>query len=605
MSTNMSTSMSTSMNTSLNGSAGSRRNDRALWRLGVSVLVVGSALGCHGLGDGDLGDEERVGRVSLPVVGPGKLVEQPLVQPMSAPVYPDQRGYSIAIDGNTVAVGAACSSNGSGFLNGHALVLVGGEAGWSEQARLLGKDTSMGDSLGAAVAVSGNTALVGASGDESAYFFERADTTWTESEKEVPSSSRGDFGFAVALSGSVAVVGAPGSRAAHVLEKTETQGWVEIELLTASDSVDGDRFGAAVALSSDTVIVGAPTGNSGATIRAGAVYSFVRSQDWKESKIDRGGIATGYEYGAAVALSGDTLLVGSPMATAGGQVGAGCAFAFVRDGAGSWQAQGDALECGTPAPGDQCGYAVAVDGDLAVLGAPHRDNGASAAESGMIFAFVRSEGSWNSLPGVVGATTVARDRLGFSVGLSGSIAVAGAPFKASSAGGVHVFRYLLGLGAACDSDDQCESGHCGGYVCCDAQCGTADAAIVDGSPRPDALPSDAGGADALPPVVVDARAADAASASDSAPQAVDAPATSVDAEVPERDALFDDALPDAAQPRDAQAARDGGEAPESGGGCGCRLGRQGSDRPNRGELLVAGLVAMALIVRRRLGGAPR
>src|SRR5690606_22769250 len=149
-----------------------------------------------------------------------------------------------------------------------------------EQDQLLASDGASADRFGISVALDADTALVGAYGDDdyrgSAYIFTRGGTAWTEQQKLVASDRAGldQFGFSVALSGDTVLVGAPYDDArtgsAYVFTHSGT-GWTEQYQLAASGGVGDGWFGQPVALSGETALVGAPLANAGANEHQGSV----------------------------------------------------------------------------------------------------------------------------------------------------------------------------------------------------------------------------------------------------------------------------------------------------------------------------------------------
>src|SRR6266542_1517326 len=158
----------------------------------------------------------------------------------------------------------------------------------SQEAKLTAGDAASGDQFGAAVGISGETAVVGAPVDDtaagpnagSAYVFVRSGTGWSQQAKLTASdAAAGDiFGFSVAVTGDTVVVGASGDNmlagSAYVFVRSGT-GWSQQAKLTASDAASGDRFGDAVGISGDTAVVGAQFGDTNAGSNAGSAYVFV------------------------------------------------------------------------------------------------------------------------------------------------------------------------------------------------------------------------------------------------------------------------------------------------------------------------------------------
>ena len=241
-------------------------------------------------------------------------------------------------------------------------------------------------------------------GDGGVYVFQQIGHSWVEQSllKATRATPEARFGHAVALSGDTMVVGAPnegatpggpatkgtgvGAGAAYVFVR-EAGVWVEKSTLRASNAGTGDRFGWSVGISGDTIVVGAYSEDSdpgegsldNSQRDAGAAYIFRRSSEddeWvEEALLKAPADGAPSHFGVSVAISGDAVLVGAP-----GEIGLGVplngsannlpgnAFLFERGEDGGW-AQGARFSSDTPAPDDQFGLAVALCGDLAVTGA--------------------------------------------------------------------------------------------------------------------------------------------------------------------------------------------------------------------------------------------
>lgn len=122
------------------------------------------------------------------------------------------------------------------------------------------------------------------------------------------------------MSGDTALVGAyqhnsargPNVGAAHVFVRSGTT-WSQQAELSASDGAAGDRFGYAVALSGDTALVGAYTADASRAAGAGVAYDFVRSgTTWTgQTKLEASDGVANASFGRSVALESDTALVGA------------------------------------------------------------------------------------------------------------------------------------------------------------------------------------------------------------------------------------------------------------------------------------------------------
>jgi hypothetical protein len=290
----------------------------------------------------------------------------------------DQFGWSVSVAGDTALAGARRKSQSRGA----AYVFTRSGTTWSEQQKLTADDAEIGDFLGQSVAVSGDTAFAGAPNKDTTtggvYVFTRAYDAWTQQQKLTASDAKEDaaFGNSVAVSGDTAVVGAFGANAVYVFTRTGAT-WTEQQKLTAADVVVGDFFGDAVAVSGDTALVGAFEQSS----RRGAVYVFTRTgTTWtQQAKLLADDAAEGDDFGASVSLSGDTAAVGSLLASNG----LGAAYVFTRTGT-TWTQQ-TRLAPDDSGPVDEFGDAVAVSGNTLTAGA-QKTNG----DRGAAYVFVLS-----------------------------------------------------------------------------------------------------------------------------------------------------------------------------------------------------------------------
>ena len=123
-------------------------------------------------------------------------------------------GKSVAIDGDTIVVGAYFDSS-TAFWSGAAFVFIRGAGDvWTQQQKLTASDGGNIDVFGSAVAISGNTVVVGADlvnlGQGSAYTFVRSGNVWTQQDHLIASDGvlGNDFGYAVAIDSRIIVVGA-------------------------------------------------------------------------------------------------------------------------------------------------------------------------------------------------------------------------------------------------------------------------------------------------------------------------------------------------------------------------------------------------------------
>jgi hypothetical protein len=333
-------------------------------------------------------------------------------------------------------------------------VLRRAQAGWTEE-QLIQPTADAGALAGAAVAIDGDVLVVGAPRDAAddsgrAYVYRRdaVSNTWVLDAggtlaATTPQASA-NCGRSVAVSGTEVIIGCPGEKGSG--NKTSvgavymfrfdaaSSAWVGDGTLKGANT--SDVFGSAVALSGTTAVVGAPQEANATTLGAGGVHVLVRgASSWsQQGSTLRGDVVAGADFGAAVAISVDRIVVGAP------GDGSGCAYMFQRTG-GVWSLDGAKLVPDLPAPGlPEFGAAVAIDGMHAVIGAPTEDS--TVSSSGAVHAYRRDSSGWTTTV-VVNADTPSTSRLGASVALDGEWIAAGAPEESSVqsvAGAVYVFR---------------------------------------------------------------------------------------------------------------------------------------------------------------------
>lgn len=319
-------------------------------------------------------------------------------------------GRSVAIDDDTLVVGGLR----------RAFVFVYDGTAWALQDTLSPGNND--ESFGVAVDLHGDTAVVGATNDSSivgssgaAYVFVRDGTEWNEQDVlKASNPGQGDsFGWSVALDGETAVVGARGedsdatgvdgaqgdnlqtasdSGAAYVFSR-EGNDWSQVAYLKAPDTIPGGAFGWAVDVYGSTAVVGAPGGDDG----HGEAHLFSESGIvWSYSDTLNSPNPGGEDvFGQAVAIDRVNIVIG-----AGGEDSSargvltpndayddsvpdsGAAYVFV-EGTGGWGARFYAkpLNAGrSDYFGGQrgtLGNAVAISGDTVVVGAPGEDSNAT------------------------------------------------------------------------------------------------------------------------------------------------------------------------------------------------------------------------------------
>jgi FG-GAP repeat len=141
-------------------------------------------------------------------------------------------------------------------------------------------------------------------------------------------------------------------------------------------------------------------------------------------------------FGHSIAISGDTVVVGTPVDAIGSK-DQGSAYVFVRD-SGPWRQQQKLTAGDFAADGDLFGQSVAISGDTIVVGAPRDDIG-SNKDQGSAYVFARNGESWNQLRNLAADDGALGDKFGVSVAISGNTVVVGAHYNDKRQGSAYAF----------------------------------------------------------------------------------------------------------------------------------------------------------------------
>lgn len=326
-----------------------------------------------------------------------------------------------------------------------------------------GGDGSANDNFGQAVTILDDTAVMGAPNDDTAaganagsvYVFKRAGSIWSLEGKLVagdgaPSDS---FGNAVAVSVDTVIVGAEkdgqtgisGHGSAYIFVRS-SGAWSQQAKLVASDLAANDNFGHSVALSGNSVLIGSVSDDLPGANNAGSVYAFVRvGTSWsQQSKLTASDAQANDLFGQSVALEGDTALVGANTEDPASVVNAGSAYVFVRSGT-TWT-QSQKLTDPTPGSGDNFGWSVSLSGDSALIGCYLDDAAVFNGDEGSASVFIRNEGTWTFQAKLTASDASSLDKFGHSVSLSGDVALIGAPDDVTNVpGSAYLFRRISGV----------------------------------------------------------------------------------------------------------------------------------------------------------------
>ena len=389
----------------------------------------------------------------------------------------DEFGYSVAIDGNTAVVGAYHRNLDGNTNVGVAYVFTkDSDDAWSQAATLTASDGAANDEFGISVAIEGNTIVVGARQDDTrngaAYVFTKSpDSVWANDENQTykretakltasDAAADDEFGISVAIDGNTIVVGArqddTRNGAAYVFTKADDVAWAndsgenhkEEAKLIASDGAANDELGNSVAIDGDTVVAGAhlhDINDNGTDIpNAGAAYVFTKpaTGGWaneltKDHRTESARLTAPDgtakdEFGISVVIDVDTVVVGAHQPTyqennKDVDVGPGAAYVFTRDSnSGKW-GQPVKLTASNGVLGDGFGISVAVHGNTAVVGAYLDDRDAAVTSSGSAYVFARKSGVWSQTHNLAAPDSAPNDWFGHSVAVDDGTLLAGLP----------------------------------------------------------------------------------------------------------------------------------------------------------------------------------
>jgi hypothetical protein len=397
-----------------------------------------------------------------------------IAQDETAPTAVLGFGQAVAVDGDTCVIGAPGAPADSG-VPGSAYIFTRSGADWIQQAILSPDDGNADPSFGAAVALSGGVAVVGApnsNANQGGLFIYQEGASasdWPLQGTKLTGPGASQFGFAVAISDNTILVGAPfadqstagqstsiaQAGAVHVFEKGDS-GWQESpQVLQDPDANSSEQFGISVAVRGSTALVGAAQDGKGGR-NAGAAYLYTNGPTWSGMRFVSQDLHSQDEFGISVALADTGVLVGAYNAP--GEAGlTGAAY--------HWQWDGSALTSeqrivdANGQDGDSFGASVALTTTTSLVGSP-----GALLSTGEVFLFDNSDLTQNP---EIHSGPDATEGFGNSVALSGALAFVGTN-AIGTIGSVYVFATSDGL--PCTASSDCVNGQCVDGVCCNSAC---------------------------------------------------------------------------------------------------------------------------------------
>ncbi|HIM02466.1 MAG TPA: hypothetical protein EYG46_15900 [Myxococcales bacterium] len=352
----------------------------------------------------------------------------------------DRFGAAVATSGEVTVVGASFDDDGD-LQSGSAYVFRSEGTAWFEEQKLSASDADAFDAFGTSVAFADDVVVVGAPGNAAAYVFRFDGTDWLEEQMLTPIGAGLLFGTSVSISGDAIAVGAPGSDKVFVYRfdagQWEAEQTLDVPPLLFSSPTDV-LFGASVACSDGSLAVGSPRNNDVIPLGFAFVYRF-DGTEWEKEQDFLGST----EFGSAVAISGDVVVVGASADNDLVEDTPGSAFVKRFNGT-EWLDEQE-LVASNPidGEGDVFGVSVAVSGDRIVIGSRRNDDVLPSSGSAYVYSFDGT--TWVEEQILTAPDAAPLDIFGDSVSISDDVIAVGSAFKdgagpTEKAGATYVFR---------------------------------------------------------------------------------------------------------------------------------------------------------------------
>lgn len=357
----------------------------------------------------------------------------------------------VAISGDTLVIGVPIATSPDGCYEcGTAYVYTALNGDWANLQLTATLTQSTGQSMGGfgdSVAISGGTIVVGgydfSSLEGAAYVYVNPSGTTTEIAELTTSGSPSGTFTSVAIDGGTVVAGSPlasvGSQtelgAAYVYVQP-AGGWANMTQtaqLAANNESVGCYFGTSVGISGRVVAIGAPRSNANDLTFRGRAYVFVEPlSGWsgihgQTTELDPSDGTKKAEFGSSVSVSGLNVVVGAPEQSLGSTQNEGAAYVFTAPSSGWPKTMTETAELTASAGkgGSLLGYSVAISGSTLIAGAP----GARSSQ-GVAYVFSEPPGGWKTGPGGVAISAsdgAANNSFGLPVGIGGGVVAISAP----------------------------------------------------------------------------------------------------------------------------------------------------------------------------------
>ncbi len=335
-----------------------------------------------------------------------------------------QFGFAIAVSGDVLAVGAPGDST-LGANAGAVYIFVKNNRQWTQQAKLVGSGILPGDSFGYSVALDGDLLAVGAQPNEAnphpgryaVYLFRRVNNIWQQEQRlnGQTTAEQYGFGFSVALSGSTLAVGAinasqsetnPNGPGAVIIFQQNGGSWQrQLRLIPEVNLLPGS-FGRSLALQGDTLVISQPSLHP-TSVTPGGVYVYGRiGNTWARQAV----LSPNVSFGAAVCLDGTRIAVTS---SSGFQYPVSLVVTFFQRVGTNWTLEQSLNVTGSQSTTNSLRSSLTLSGDFLLVGNP--TNSLSATERGAVYLFQRATRSWQQKTELLSTNGAGGDNFGGAV----------------------------------------------------------------------------------------------------------------------------------------------------------------------------------------------
>ncbi len=344
-------------------------------------------------------------------------------------------GYSISISGDFAVIGARLGLDDNGDETGAAYIYKRQQGAWLEHTKLLASDADDLGFFGSSVSIVGNRCIIGSAGDDelglyagAAYIFENIDDTWIEQQKLTASAGEAEdlFGHEVAIHGDIALVGVqedmPEYAGAIYYYHYDGEEWIEQQRIQPEDIEENVYFSSSIHTDGNKAIVGAIWAD-GININSGAayIYQFQDSIWVEEQRIYASDGSPADMFGCSVAVEGNLAVVGA-FYYDWGSTDAGAIYIYSFNGE-EWIQQ-QRIRAPDPYYEGYFGKSVSIYDSTIIVGA--QSDREAAMKAGAAYVIEHDGEEWISTYKLMAYDAQRYDYFGGSVSISGSHVLVGA-----------------------------------------------------------------------------------------------------------------------------------------------------------------------------------